>query len=112
MTPEEFKTIKKETKMIKSETNYYIVRCTGAGVYLAKIDEMRGDIADLSDARLIHYYTGATATIGIALNGLGPDSRITLPVEKMTVLRVCAVIPVTEKALASILAVKPWSIEP
>ena len=103
---------KMETKMINSETDYYIVRCTGAGVYLAKVDEMRGDIADLSDARLIHYYCGATATLGVALNGLSEGSRITLPVERMTVLGVCAIIPVTKKALASILAVEPWSINP
>jgi hypothetical protein len=87
--------------------SYYLVRGTGAGLYIAKIAAIRGDEYDLLDARMIHYYANAASVVGIATGGLAPNSRITLP-HYMTIRGVCQHIELSEEVAKQILGVEPW----
>ena len=91
------------------DNNKYIIRTEKAGVFYAGIAERRGSEADLTDARRIHCWTGATECIGIAQGGVGSGSRITIPQPQMTILGVIEVHPVSDKARASLDSVKAWT---
>lgn len=79
-------------------TSKYIIRTDRAGVFFSEITERRGSEVDLVNARRIHYWQGATECIGIASNGVGPNSRLTVCIPAMTVLGVIEIIPVTPEA--------------
>jgi hypothetical protein len=93
---------------ISNENQKYIVRTDRAGVFYARIAERRGNEIDLLDARRIHYWARATECIGIALNGVGGDSRITAPIASMTVLGVIEILPVSPKAEEVLSAWPVW----
>ena len=89
---------------------YYIIRAARAGVFFGHITERRGDEADLTDVRRIWYWDGACSLSQLATEGTkNPKAcKFTVTVPEMTVLGVIEVIPCTEAAVASIMAVKEW----
>lgn len=89
---------------------YYIIRADRAGVFFGHIKERRGDEADLTDVRRIWYWDGACSLSQLATEGTkNPKAcKFTVTVPEMTVLGVIEVIPCTEAAVASIMAVKEW----
>lgn len=92
------------------DKNYYIICCENAGIFFAQIAERRGSEADLVDARRLHYWDGSASVNQIAVEGLVPSSssRVTIPVERMTVLGVVSLTPMTPTATENILARPPW----
>jgi len=93
---------------MENNEQYYIIRTDRAGVFFAQIAERRGDEADLRNARRIHYWSGATECLGIATNGVGHGSRITVSVTEMTVLGVIEIHPATEKATECLKNFASW----
>lgn len=85
-----------------------IIRAKSAGIFYASIKRREGDEADLENARRIHYWEGATECIGIATDGVGPGSRLTVSIPEMTVLGVIEVIPCSEKAVKILDAIPEW----
>lgn len=95
---------------MKATDKKYIIRTDRAGVFYAGIKERRGSEADLTDARRIHYWRGATECIGIAQSGVGDGSKVTVSVPAMTVLGVIEVISVSASARKKLEAQKEWKI--
>ena len=89
---------------------YYIIRADRAGVFFGHIKERRGSEVDLTDVRRIWYWDGACSLSQLATEGTKcPDEcKFTVTVPEMTVLGVIEVIPCTDAAVASIMAVEEW----
>jgi len=88
----------------------YIIRCDRAGVFYAEIESRDGSEAVLRNARRIHYWTGAASLSQLAVDGCRHGSRITRPVETMTVLGVIEIIPCAAKAVGTIEALPAWTV--
>lgn len=100
----------KENTMEENNNPWYIVRTDRAGVFFCQIKDRRGSEADLLNARRLHYFDRATECIGIAQNGIGGNSRVTVSIPEMTVLGVIEVNPCTEKAVKSISEWPEWTV--
>ena len=89
---------------------YYIIRADRAGVFFGHIKERRGSEVDLTDVRRIWYWDGACSLSQLATEGTKKpkECKFTVTVPEMTVLGVIEVIPCTDAAVKSIMAVKEW----
>lgn len=89
---------------------YYIIRADRAGVFFGRIKERRGGEIDLTDVRRIWYWDGACSLSQLATEGTKKpkECKFTVTVPEMTVLGVIEVIPCTDAAVKSIMAVKEW----
>ena len=89
---------------------FCIVRCYGAGVFMARVESLDGQTAQLRDARRLWYWDGAASLSQLALEGVkAPDNcKFTVTVPRMTVTQVIEIIPCSEQAIASIGGVKEW----
>jgi len=91
---------------------YCIVRGSGAGVYAATILSEENGVAEMENARLIHYWSGAASTMQIAMEGVARpgDCLITMIVPYLKIMGVVAIIPATEAAKKNIAEVALWKI--
>lgn len=89
---------------------YYIIRADRAGVFFGHIKERRGSEVDLTDVRRIWYWDGACSLSQLATEGTKKpeECKFTVTVPEMTVLGVIEVIPCTDAAVKSIMAVEEW----
>ena len=80
--------------------SYVLVRTYSAGVYVGYLKSRNGREVVLANARMIHYWNGAAGVNQIAVDGIDDkiNSRLTVPVETITLLEAIAIIPCTEKA--------------
>lgn len=94
------------------EGKKYIVRATNAGVFFGNIKEKNGDEVTLTNCRRIWYWSGAASLSQLAAEGVkNPwDCKFTMPVDEITVLGVCEIIPCTEAATANIEGVPIWRV--
>ena len=90
------------------KTQKYIIRTDRAGVFFAEITDRQGTEASLKNARRIWSWSNATECLGIATDGLGASSRITVTVPQMDVMGVIEVIPCSEKATTILEAHPEW----
>ncbi len=90
---------------------YYIVRCQGAGVFLAQIVKRTGTEAKLKDSRRLWYWSGAASLSQLAVEGTkNPnDCKFPIAMPSQEVTGILEVIPVTDAAKNSIDAVPIWS---
>jgi len=88
----------------------YIIRTDRAGVFYAEITDRRGSEADLKDARRIYFWRGAATLSQVAIDGISPESQVTMAVPTMTVLGVIEVIPCSEKATKNLDEQKVWKL--
>lgn len=91
---------------------YFIVRCSRAGVFFGQIKERRGDEVDLENVRKIWYWSGAAAVEQLATDGVKRprECKFTVEVPRMTVLEAIQIIPCTEAAAENIRSVAAWKI--
>lgn len=94
---------------------FYIVRTYSAGVWLGKLKELDGQIAVITEARRLWYWSGAASLSQLANEGTKRpnDCRfcVTIKDEQGVYLpQVIEILPVTELALDNIKAVKEWKI--
>lgn len=89
-----------------------IVRCDRSGVLFGTIDEISedGKIVALSNARKTFYWSGASAVEQMAVDGVKKpsDCKFTVIVEKIIVTDAIQILPMTQKAIASMEAVEVW----
>jgi hypothetical protein len=88
----------------------FIVRTDRAGVFFCEITERRGSEADIANARRIYYWRGAATCSQIAVDGVLPQSQLTLAVPTMTVLGVIEIIPCSEKAAKILNEIPVWKL--
>lgn len=105
-----FAEYKQPTEEKKMKERYYIIRADRAGVFFGHIKERRGSEVDLADVRRIWYWDGACSLSQLATEGTKKpkECKFTVTVPEMTVLGVIEVIPCTDAAVKSIMAVKEW----
>lgn len=96
--------------MSENNTGFSIIRCDRAGVFFAKVRELEGSTAVLTDCRRLWYWSGAASLSQMAMEGVKRpnECRFTVTVPTMTVLGVIEIIPCTEQAVQNIQAVPEW----
>ena len=95
------------------ETNigkYVIVRGNHSGVFAGILTAREGQEVQLTNCRRIWYWDGAASISQLAIDGTSKpsDCKFPAPVEEITILDAIEIIPCTEKAEASIKAVREW----
>jgi len=90
---------------------YCMVRSTNAGVFAGTVESIDGQVAKLRNARRIHYWSGAASLSQLATDGTSKpnDCRFPCAVDEVLLFEVIEIIPITEKAAASIADVPVWS---
>jgi hypothetical protein len=96
-----------DTKMIGRTC---MVRTFSAGVFAGVLESRDGKEAVLSNARRIWYWAGAASLSQLAIDGTSKPSECKFPIAVPEVLltEVIEIIPMTEKAVASIAGVPVW----
>lgn len=87
-----------------------LVRDNRAGVYcgtLESADVLEG-LAVLTDCRHVYEWKGAAATTGIAARGVADGSKIGPVTERIDLLDVVALMPMTDAAWGTIAASPEW----
>lgn len=91
---------------------YAIVRCEGAGVFMAEVVSRSkdGTQAKLRDSRRIYYWAGAASLSQLAVEGTKKPYECKFPIAmpEQEVTGVLEIIPVTDAAKKSIDAVPVW----
>ena len=95
------------------ETNigkYVIVRGNHSGVFAGTLTAREGREVQLTDCRRIWYWDGAASISQLAIDGTSKpnDCKFPASVKEITVLDAIEIITCTEKAEASIKAVREW----
>lgn len=95
---------------MSKKKQYCIVRCQGAGVFLAQVVSRKGTEAKLKDSRRLWYWSGAASLSQLAVEGTKKPSECKFPVAMPTqeVTGVLEVIPVTSSAKKSLDSVPVW----
>ena len=94
------------TKTKKSP--YVIVRTYSAGVHAGTLVSRTGKEVVLADARRVWFWRVANTLHEIALHGVGPGSKISEPVESITLTEAIEVITATASAEKN-LSAAVWS---
>lgn len=95
------------------ETNigkFVIIRGDRSGVFAGNLAARDGREVQLTDCRRIWYWDGAASISQLAIDGTSKpdDCKFPAPVKEITILDAIEIIPCTEKAEASIKAVREW----
>lgn len=97
--------------MAAKKARYVIVRTYSAGVFAGTFMSRKGQEVVLSDARRIWYWSGAASLSQLAMEGTKDPAGCKFPVavNRVELLQAIEILDCTDKAKASIEAVKPWS---
>lgn len=89
---------------------YCMVRTRSAGVFAGTIEKMEGATAILRDARRVWAWVKAATLSQLATEGTGdPEGcKLPAPVPEVMLLEVIEIIPISEKAAASIASIPEW----
>ena len=89
---------------------YCMVRTESAGVFAGYVEKKRDNEVTLRKARRVWYWAGAASLSQLATDGTSKPDECKFPceVDKVILLGVIEIIPMTEKAKQSIKAVKVW----
>ena len=87
-----------------------IVRTYSAGVFYGKLEQMDGQEAVVTNARRVWYWSGAASLSQLSKEGTSdPDGcKFPAPVDAVHLTQVIEVLPLAEKARASLDGVKVW----
>ena len=91
---------------------YMMVRTYSAGVFAGYLKSRNGKEVELVNARRIWYWDGAASLSQLATEGTSKPDKCKFPCEVANVLLTEAIelIPITEKAKASIAEVPVWKM--
>ena len=90
------------------QSPYVIVRTYSAGVHAGTLVSRTGKEVTLENARRIWFWKGANTLHEIALHGVGTGSKISEPVESITLTEAIEVITATASAEKN-LSAAVWS---
>lgn len=96
--------------VVETSTDWVMVRSAQAGVFAGRLETKNGDEVRLVGARRIWYWDGAATLSQLAIEGTSKPQNCKFPpaMPYITVLGVCEIIPMTQKAVESIQGVKEW----
>jgi hypothetical protein len=81
---------------------YCVIRTYSAGVHVGVLQLHSGTEVVLTDARRVWYWKGANTLHEIALHGVGAGSKVSEPVESITLTEAIEIIPTTAEAEAQL----------
>ena len=88
-----------------------LVRSYDAGVYYGELVKVKGDQVKLKNVRNIWRWAGASCLSQVACEGIKEnDSKVSQVVSEMVLMRVCQIIPLTEKAKNNLNSIKEWKM--
>lgn len=97
----------------KVKQKYAIVRCQGAGVFMAQVVSRSKDglQAKLKDSRRLWYWAGAASLSQLAVEGTKKphECKFPIPMPEQEVTGVLEVIPMTDAAVKNMKAVPVWA---
>ena len=87
-----------------------IVRGDRSGVFFGTLAEKNGTEVKLENCRRLWYWSGAASISQLAVDGTtNPEGcKFTVTVDNILILDAIEIIPCTDKAIASIEAVREW----
>ena len=87
-----------------------IVRGDRSGVFFGTLAEKNGTEVKLENCRRLWYWSGAASISQLAVDGtMNPEGcKFTVTVDNILILDSIEIIPCTDKAIASIEAVREW----
>lgn len=93
------------------EGKYVIVRGDRSGVFAGTLKSKDGREVELTDCRRIWYWDGAASISQLSVDGTNRpgNCKFPAPVESIIITDAIEIIPCTDKARASIEAVKAWT---
>jgi hypothetical protein len=88
-----------------------IVRTRSAGVFAGALKDIQGQTAIVAEARRLWYWEGAASLSQLAVDGVSKPGacKFPTPVPEVLLFEVIEILPLSEKAEASIAAVPEWS---
>ena len=97
--------------MTTKKATHHIVRSRDAGVFAGTIESRTGTEVTMTDARRIWYWDGAASLSELAMAGTSKPMKCKFPapVGRVTILKVCEILDMTDAAWESIAAVPVWS---
>jgi hypothetical protein len=94
-------------------SKFVIVRSSNAGCFFGELTkyDKTASVVTLKDARRLWYWDGAASLSDMAANGVAKPENCKFPpaVSEQSIHNVIEVLTPTEKAIASIQGVKPWT---
>ena len=90
--------------------DYVIVRTYSAGVFAGTLAKREGKEVELKDARRLWYWSGAASLSQLSQDGVSKPKQCKFPsiVPLVVLTEAIEILPVTEKAKASIESVDVW----
>ena len=88
----------------KKQKPLVVVRTINAGVHIGRMESRKGDEIVLSQSRRLWRWGGANTLNEVAIKGVSTAevTRLSEPVESITVLQVIEIIPVSKAAEANL----------
>ena len=95
---------------MKKQMRYIIARSTYAGVFAGELVSRKGKEVVLKNARRLWYWSGAASLSQLSVEGVSKPAQCKFPVAvpEVTLTEVCEILPLSDKARASIAAVPVW----
>jgi hypothetical protein len=95
---------------MKTKSKNVIVRTYSAGVFAGVLKSRKGSEAVVTNARRLWYWSGAASLSQLSVDGVSNPTMCKFPVAvpEVTLLGVIEILPLSDKAKASIDAVPAW----
>jgi hypothetical protein len=89
-----------------------IVRTESAGVFIGKVQSVIGSDVLVENARRLWRWSGAASLSQLAVDGTADPENCKFPIEvpEIFLMGAIEIIPVSEKAIASIAGVDVWEV--
>lgn len=91
-----------------------VVRGIQSGVFFGTLESIDGQTVELSHARNIWRWSGATNLNQIAVDGVDTDessyTRISMTVDTLVLTDICEIIPLSEKAESILKGAPVWRV--
>ena len=93
------------------KNQYVIIRTRSAGVFAGLLKSYKDQTATLTNARRLWYWSGAASLSQLSVDGVSNPDACKFPVAVPSVVlpEVIEILPLSDKARASIDGVKIWS---
>lgn len=100
------------TKAAKPSAKNVIVRTYSAGVFAGVLKSRKGREVVLTNARRLYYWSGAASLSQLSVDGTSNPANCKFPVAvpEVTLLEAIEILPLSDKAKASIDGVAVWKV--
>lgn len=96
----------------QGSSEHVLIRAKESGVHFGRLKSREGDCVVLENARRVWYWSGAASLSQMAVEGVNsPDGcKFTVAVPEITILGVCEIIPLSDKARVNLYGVREWKV--